>query len=159
MRPKYFHKYVGGNFRIDALQAAILHVKLAYLDKWTEGRQRNAALYRGHFAAKGLEGRVVLPAELPKRRHVYNQFIIRFPEGRETRDRVLNTLRAAEIGCDIYYPLTLPDQECFRALPSAQDQYPESRAAAEQSLAIPIFPELRPEQIEEVVDTIGKGLN
>jgi dTDP-4-amino-4,6-dideoxygalactose transaminase len=157
MRPKYFHKYVGGNFRIDALQAAILHVKLPYLDQWTEGRQRNTEMYRQLFAEKVGE-RVLLPVTLPKRRHVYNQFCIRFPEGREVRDRVLNALRAAEIGCDIYYPLTLPDQECFRALPSAKDQFPESRAAAEQSLAIPIFPELRPEQIEEVVETIAKAL-
>lgn len=158
MRPKYFHKYVGGNFRIDALQAAILHVKLPHLDKWTAGRQRNAELYRKLFAEKKLDERVILPKTLPKRRHVYNQFIIRFAEGRETRDRVMNALKEAEIGCDIYYPLTLPDQECFRALPTSKDEYPESRRAADQSLAIPIFPELRPEQIEEVVETIAKAL-
>ena len=159
MRPKYFHKYVGGNFRIDALQAAILHVKLPHLDSWSAGRQRNAESYRKLFTDKKLTERVILPETLQGRRHVYNQFVIRFSEGRETRDRVLNALRTAEIGCDIYYPLTLADQECFKHLPSASDALTISRQAAEQSLAIPIFPELRSEQLEEVVETIARGLD
>src|SRR5438105_6995367 len=113
MRPKYFHHYVGGNFRIDALQAAMLHIKLPLLEAWHEGRRRNADIYRRAFAAANIGDRVVLPTELPGRRHIYNQYIVRFPEGRETRDRVMNHLRAAQIGCEVYYPLTLPQQECF----------------------------------------------
>ena len=158
MRPKYYHRYVGGNFRIDALQAAILHVKLPHLDKWAEGRRRNAKLYRQLFADAKLTDRVVLPEELPKRHHVYNQFIIRFTEGREVRDRVLAHLRTAGIGSEIYYPLTLPQQECFRNVKGASDRYPNSETAAEQTLAIPIFTELTKDQMSEVVREISKGL-
>jgi dTDP-4-amino-4,6-dideoxygalactose transaminase len=158
MRPKYFHKYVGGNFRLDALQAAILQVKLPHLDRWTEGRQRNAETYRGLFAEAGLGGRVQLPETLPNRRHVYNQFVIRFPEGRAVRDHVMDEMRKKDVGCDIYYPLILADQECFKQLPSAKDEYPVSRAAAAGSLAIPIFPELTMDQMREVVSTIAKAL-
>lgn len=158
MRPKYFHKYVGGNFRIDALQAAMLHIKLPHLESWHEGRRRNADLYRRHFAAANLGDRVVLPEELPGRRHIYNQFIIRFPEGSDTRQRVIDQLKKAAIGHDIYYPLTLPQQECFKDNVSARDAYPESDKAAAQTLAIPVFPELKEEQIAEVVGEIRKSL-
>src|SRR5207247_1288316 len=88
MRPKYYHRFVGGNFRIDALQAAILHVKLPHLETWHEGRRRNAALYRERFAASGVSGKVVLPRELEGRRHIYNQFVLLFPEP-GARDRVM----------------------------------------------------------------------
>jgi dTDP-4-amino-4,6-dideoxygalactose transaminase len=155
MRPKYYHHAVGGNFRIDALQAAILHVKLAHLESWTEGRRKNAETYAGLFAAAKLGDRVVLPSELPGRRHVFNQYIVRFPEGAATRDRVMGHLRSRGIGCEIYYPLTLPAQECFRNVPGAGDRYPNSEAAAAQTLAIPIFPELTTAQLEEVVREIG----
>jgi dTDP-4-amino-4,6-dideoxygalactose transaminase len=159
MRPKYYHRYVGGNFRIDALQAAILHVKLPYLERWSEGRRRNAAIYEELFAAAGAGDRVVLPRELPHRRHVYNQYVVRFPEGQATRDKVMAHLKSAGIGCEIYYPLTLPEQECFRdSVPSARDAYPNSDAAARQTLAIPIFPELTREQLSEVVREIVRGL-
>jgi dTDP-4-amino-4,6-dideoxygalactose transaminase len=154
MRPKYFHHYVGGNFRIDALQAAMLHIKLPHLESWHEGRRRNADLYRRLL----VDDRVILPQELPGRRHIYNQFIIRFPEGRETRDRVMAHLKSASIGCEVYYPLTLPQQECFRNRPGTGDRYPNSEAAAEQTLAIPIYPELTEEQIAEVVREIRIGL-
>jgi len=157
MRPKYFHHYVGGNFRIDALQAAILHIKLPHLEAWHEGRRRNAEIYRRLFAESADE-RIVLPEELPGRRHIYNQYIVRFPEGRETRDRVLAHLKSAGIGCEVYYPLTLPQQECFRNVPGAADRYPNSEAAAEQTLAIPIYPELTEEQIGEVVTEIRRAL-
>lgn len=158
MRPKYVHHYVGGNFRIDALQAAMLHIKLPLLESWHEGRRRNAAVYLRLFAEAGLTERVLLPRELPGRRHIYNQYVVRFPEGRETRDRVIEHLRAASIGCEVYYPLTLPQQECFRGVPGASDRYPNSETAAAQTLAIPVFPELREEQIAEVVREIGKAL-
>ena len=156
MRPKYFHRYVGGNFRIDALQAAILHIKLPHLESWHEGRRRNAAIYRRMFADVG--DRVVLPEELPGRRHIYNQFIVRFPEGRETRERVMAHLKSVQVGCEVYYPLTLPQQECFRNVPGANDRYPNSEAAAEQTLAIPVYPELTEEQIGEVVREIRIAL-
>lgn len=158
MRPKYYHRYVGGNFRIDALQAAILHVKLPYLDGWTEGRRRNAETYGALFADANLGDRVVLPRELPGRRHIYNQYIIRFPDGSETRDRVMNHLKSAGIGCEVYYPLTLPQQECFTDVPSAGDPFPHSDIAAATTLAIPIFPELTKDQLAEVVREIGNGL-
>src|SRR5438105_6515363 len=98
MRPKYYHRYVGGNFRIDALQAAILHVKLAHLERWSEGRRRNAAIYDELFAEAGAGDRVIPPRELPGRRHVFNQYVVRFPEG---RDRVMARLKNAGIGCEI----------------------------------------------------------
>lgn len=158
MRPKYFHHYVGGNFRIDALQAAMLHIKLPLLESWHDGRRRNADIYRRAFADANVGGRVVLPEELPGRRHIYNQFIVRFPEGRETRDRVMNHLKGAQIGCEIYYPLTLPQQKCFEDVPTAKDAFPNSDAAAEQTLAIPIYPELTEAQIHEVVQEIRKAL-
>jgi dTDP-4-amino-4,6-dideoxygalactose transaminase len=158
MRPKYFHHYVGGNFRIDALQAAILSVKLPHLDAWAEGRRRNAKIYHSLFTEQKLIGRVALPAELPRRHHVYNQYIIRFTDGRETRDAVMNHLRSAGIGCEVYYPLTLPQQACFADVPTSSDKFPCSDIAADQTLAIPIYPELREEQLAEVVGEIAKAL-
>ena len=158
MRPKYFHHYVGGNFRIDALQAAMLHIKLPHLEAWHEGRRRNAEIYRRVFAEASVGDRVVLPEELPGRRHIYNQFVLRFVEGRDARDRVMNHLKSVSIGCEVYYPLTLPQQACFANLPRTREGFPNSEMAAEQTLAIPIFPELKPEQIEEVVREIGHAL-
>jgi dTDP-4-amino-4,6-dideoxygalactose transaminase len=158
MRPRYYHHYVGGNFRIDALQAAMLHIKLPLLESWHEGRRRNADLYRRYFAEAKVGERVVLPEELPGRRHIYNQFVIRFPDGRETRDRVMAHLKSVSIGCEVYYPLTLPQQKCFADVPSAKEKFPISDAATEQTLAIPIFPELKEDQIAEVVREIAKGL-
>jgi dTDP-4-amino-4,6-dideoxygalactose transaminase len=150
MRPKYFHKYVGGNFRIDALQAAILHVKLPHLDAWAEGRRRNAAIYNELFAG---DDRILTPREMPRRKHVFNQYVIRFKEG---RDRVMAHLKSAGIGCEIYYPKTLPQQECFAPLEAGG--FPNSELAAEQTLAIPVYPELKRAQIEEVVREVRKGL-
>jgi dTDP-4-amino-4,6-dideoxygalactose transaminase len=158
MRPKYFHHAVGGNFRIDALQAAMLHIKLPLLESWHEGRRRNADIYRRVFADAKLGERVILPEELAGRRHIYNQFVVRFPEGRATRDRVLEHLKSVAIGCEVYYPLTLAEQECFKDIPGARDRYPNSELAAASTLAIPIFPELTEAQIAEVVREIGKGL-
>lgn len=158
MRPKYYHHAVGGNFRIDALQAAMLHIKLPLLESWHEGRRRNASLYRSAFADAGVGERVILPEELPGRRHIYNQYIVRFPEGRTTRDRVLEHLKSVSIGCEVYYPLTLAEQECFKDIPGARDSYPNSETAAASTLAIPIFPELKEEQIGEVVREIGKAM-
>jgi len=158
MRPKYFHHYVGGNFRIDAMQAAILHVKLPHLESWTEGRRRNAETYARLFAGSNIGERIVPPTQLEGRRHVFNQYIVRFPEGSATRDRVFEHLKSKSIGCDIYYPLTLPQQKCFADLPDANDPYPNSDAAADQTLAIPVYPELTEEQMGEVVREIAAAL-
>ena len=158
MRPKYYHHHVGGNFRIDALQAAILHVKLRHLDAWSEGRHRNAKLYEQLFADAKLGDRVVPPKELAGRHHVFNQYVVRFPEGRETRDRVMAHLKGAGIGCEIYYPLTLPQQTCFQHLPGCDEPYPSSEAAATQTLAIPVYPELTKDHLAEVVREVKRGL-
>ena len=148
MRPKYFHKYIGGNFRIDALQAAILHVKLPHLDEWAEGRRRNAAIYNELLSG----GQAILPVQLPRRKHVFNQYVIRVPQ----RDRVMAHLKSAGIGCEIYYPKTLPQQECFGYLKASR--FPNSEKAADESLAIPVYPELTRGQIEEVAREIKRAL-
>lgn len=158
MRPRYFHHYVGGNFRIDALQAAMLHIKLPLLESWHEARRRNAAIYRREIDGAGIAERVILPQELESRRHIYNQYVVRFAEGGAVRDKVMEHLKGAGIGCEVYYPLTLAQQACFRDVPSASDRYPSSELAAEQTLAIPVFPELREEQIVEVVREIRTAL-
>lgn len=150
MRPKYFHRYVGGNFRIDALQAAILHVKLPHLDRWSEARRRNAKIYEELFAG---DDRIILPKELPGRRHVFNQYVIRLGD---KRDRVMEHLKKAGIGCEVYYPLTLPQQECFVYLEPGR--FPNSERAAAETLAIPIYPELTREQMAEVVREIRAAL-
>jgi dTDP-4-amino-4,6-dideoxygalactose transaminase len=157
MRPKYYHHYVGGNFRIDALQAAILQVKLPKLDQWSEGRRSNARRYAELFADAGLTDRVTLPREASDRKHVFNQYVIRFESG-DIRDKVMAHLKAAGIGCEVYYPLTLPQQECFRGNPCADEAYPNSERAAATTLAIPIFPELTRDQMAEVVREIGRAI-
>jgi dTDP-4-amino-4,6-dideoxygalactose transaminase len=158
MRPKYYHRYVGGNFRIDALQAAILDVKLPHLEAWTEGRRRNAKAYGELFADAGVGDRVVLPREIADRRHIYHQYVVLFPEGRAVRDRVMEHLRGVAIGCEVYYPVTLPGQECFASLASARESFPNADTAAAQTLAIPVYPELTKDQLAEVVREIGVGL-
>ncbi len=157
MRPKYYHHFVGGNFRIDALQAAILHVKLPKLDTWSEGRRRNAEDYAPMFAEAGLADRVTLPREMPNRKHVYNQYVIRFQSG-DARDRVMAHLKSVAIGCEVYYPLTLPQQKCFAGNPCSDEEYVNSERAAATTLAIPIYPELTRDQKSEVVREIARGL-
>jgi dTDP-4-amino-4,6-dideoxygalactose transaminase len=152
-KPKYYHSLIGGNFRFDSLQAAIVSVKLAHLDQWTAGRQANAARYRRMFAAAGLsgDGRVQLPYEAPGNRHIYNQFVIRVAR----RDEVQAHLRALKIGNEIYYPVPLHLQQCFAYLGVHEGDLPHSEAAAEQTLALPIYPELSDEQAEYVVSSIA----
>ena len=149
MRPKYYHQFIGGNFRLDALQAAVLRVKLKYLDGWSEARQRNAATYRRLFAQAGITS-VGLPVEAPDRRHIYNQFVIRVPN----RDKVIQTLRDAQIGVEIYYPVPIHLQECFRYLGYREGDLPASEAAARETVAVPIYPELGEDRIERVVQVI-----
>ena len=144
---RYYHHEVGGNFRLDALQAAILRVKLKYLDEWTAARQRNAEIYRREYKSNGS---LVLPIELPHRRHVYNQFVVRTPR----RDQLLDNLKAQQIGCEIYYPLPLHLQECFAGLGYQKGDFPIAEAAAREVLAIPIYPELTHAQIKQVVEIV-----
>ncbi|MFZ0449593.1 MAG: DegT/DnrJ/EryC1/StrS family aminotransferase [Desulfatiglandaceae bacterium] len=148
-KPKYYHHLIGGNFRLDAFQAAILSVKLKRLDAWTGQRQENAALYRRFFREAGVEG-IRLPEEKEKR-HIYNQFIVRL---KENRDELKAFLNDRDVGCEIYYPVPLHMQTCFSYLGYEKNDFPVSVAAAETSLALPIFPELTPDQIHYVVDMI-----
>jgi len=150
MEPRYFHPLVGGNFRIDALQAAVLHIKLPHLDTWSAGRRARATFYRREMERAGLLAHLTLPVEswpAGHLHHIYNQFIIRTPH----RDALRAHLTAAAIGTEIYYPLPLHLQECFRDLGYKAGDFPESERAARETLALPIFPELtEPEQAEVV---------
>ena len=148
-KPKYFHSLIGGNFRLDELQAAVLNVKLKYLDGWTDSRQRNAAYYDAAFARAAAP--VQLPRALPGARHVYNQYVIRVRD----RDLLRQHLTAKGVGTEIYYPLALHQQKCFAHLGHAAGDFPESERAAREVLALPIFPELTPAQLQYVVDCVA----
>jgi len=153
---RYYHQQVGGNFRLDELQAAVLRVKLPHLDAWTQGRRTNAARYRALFVDRGLDtvDGVSLPAERDDRTHIYNQFVIRVPK----RDVVKAHLQAQGIGCEVYYPVPFHLQECFKNLGYAPGAFPEAEAAANATLALPIYGELTEAQQAEVVDAIAAAL-
>jgi dTDP-4-amino-4,6-dideoxygalactose transaminase len=151
MEPKYYHQLIGGNFRLDELQAAVLVIKLKHLDAWTRGRQENACFYFGAFERAGLKSTIMLPASMLGIRHIYNQFIIRAPK----RDALRAHLAAAGVGSEVYYPVPLHRQECFASLGYAEGAFPESERAAAETLALPIYPELSREQLQYVVDTIA----
>jgi dTDP-4-amino-4,6-dideoxygalactose transaminase len=150
-REKYHHKWVGLNSRLDGFQGAVLRVKLPHLDSWTERRQQNAAVYRTLFTDAGLAEEVILPKERDDVRHIYNQFVIRVPG---KRDKLRAFLSDHGIGTDIYYPVPLHLQECFAYLGNEVGDLPESEKASIETLALPIFPELRQEQLERVVNKI-----
>ncbi len=152
--PKYHHSRIGGNFRLDALQAAVLRVKLPYLGEWTEARRANARRYDEVFAAAGL-GNVVLPTETPGYRHIFNQYIVRVPE----RDRVRSYMTEHGIGTEIYYPVPFHLQECFASLGYSQGDFPHSETAANSTLALPIYGEMTHEQQQAVVATLGEALS
>ena len=152
---QYFHRSVGGNFRLDALQAAVLRVKARRLPEWTQARRRNADRYRSLFREAGLDGRVVLPAEGSGQHHVYNQFVVRLPH----RDRVKERLAAARVGTAIYYPVPFHLQECFATLGYAPGSFPHAEAAAAETLALPIYGELTEAQQAHVVTSIGAALD
>jgi dTDP-4-amino-4,6-dideoxygalactose transaminase len=157
MEPKYFHKLLGGNFRLDALQAAVLRVKLRHLDAWHEGRRKNAADYRKLFAAQKLPaGAVTLPLERPGCYHIYNQFILRVAAAK--RDALVKHLQTNGIGCEIYYPVPCHLQECFASEGHKAGDFPQSERAAKETLAVPIYPELSDEQKACVVETIAEFL-
>lgn len=149
--PKYYHKLIGGNFRLDALQAAVLEVKLTYLDGWHEDRRSNANLYTSLLADSAVKTPAAIYADQGLTNyHIYNQYIIRLAN----RDEVRAALVEAQIGCDIYYPLSLHMQECFSALGYSEGDFPESERAASETLAIPVYPELTDEMQEYVAATL-----
>ena len=171
-RPKYHNRVLGGNFRLDALQAAVLRVKLRHLDEWTRARQHNATVYRRLFRESGLvppdesptllggrqdDGKrssgayVALPTELPERTHVYNQFVIRTA----MRDALRSHLQRCAIGTEIYYPVPLHLQDCFAGLGYKAGDFPVSERAAKETLALPIYPELTEEALSTVVGAIA----
>jgi dTDP-4-amino-4,6-dideoxygalactose transaminase len=150
-KPKYFHAVIGGNFRIDELQAAILRVKLKYLDGWTEARQRNAAYYNAAFGKASLEPHVSLP-QCAAGRHIFNQYVLRV----ERRDALRAYLADRHIGTEIYYPVPLHLQKCFEYLGYARGDFPHSERAAEQTLALPIYPELTEAQLATVVAAVSQ---
>ncbi|HEX8288373.1 MAG TPA: DegT/DnrJ/EryC1/StrS family aminotransferase [Pyrinomonadaceae bacterium] len=149
---RYYHKWVGLNSRLDGFQGAVLRVKLPHLDSWSNKRKANADYYRQLFTDAGLTEQISLPFERENVRHIYNQFVIRVPE---QRDELRAFLTENEIGTDIYYPVPLHLQECFEYLGYENGDFPESEKAARESLALPIFPELKREQIEYVVENIS----
>lgn len=151
MKPKYYHKYLGWNARLDALQAAILRVKLPYLDRWVAARQEVARRYDSLIAEQHLQNFLERPLVLPRRRHVFNQYVVRVAQGQ--RDALMRHLQAEQIGCDIYYPVPLHRQECLAYLGCRAGEFPASEEACRTVLALPMFPELTEEQQHRVIQS------
>ena len=150
-KPKYFHAVIGGNFRIDELQAAVLRVKLKYLDGWTAARQRNAAYYTAAFAAADCANDLITPQAVVKGRHIFNQYVVRV----QNRDALKDHLTARDIGTEIYYPVPLHLQKCFSYLKHAPGDFPQSERAAAETLALPVYPELTQTQLDHVVASVA----
>ncbi len=148
--PKYYHQIVGGNFRLDAIQAAVLRVKLRRLDEWSEARQNNAADFDRRLTGAGLAGNEVILPTVRQNRHIFNQYVLRA----KNRDGLVAYLRDKDIGCEIYYPVPLHLQKCFSHLGLQKGAFPESERAAESTLAIPIYPELTEAQRAYIIDGI-----
>ena len=144
--PKYYHKYIGGNFRLDPIQAVALLVKLPHLDKWSQARRQNAAYYNEKFKRTAVQTPYISPDCLT----IYNQYVIRVPD----RDKLFTHLKEKTIGCEIYYPVPMHLQECFKYLGYKQGDLPEAEEAAKEIMAIPIYPELTDEMKDCVVETI-----
>lgn len=152
MEPKYYHHVIGGNFRMDALQAAVLRVKVPHIFDWTEARRRNAERYMTLFREAGVTDHIMLPIEPPGRRHVFNQFVIRTAR----RDDLKRHLADRGIGTEIYYPVPFHLQSCFAHLGNRPGEFPHAERAAAESLALPMYPELTPDQQEAVVGAIAE---
>jgi dTDP-4-amino-4,6-dideoxygalactose transaminase len=150
-KERYYHEWVGLNSRLDGFQGAILRVKLPHLDTWSDRRKANADYYRRLFTDAGLNEQIAVPFERENVRHIYNQFVVRVPE---RRDELRAFLTENEIGTDVYYPVSLHLQKCFRYLDYRAGDFPESERASRETLALPIFPELQPQQQEFVVEKI-----
>lgn len=150
-KPKYYHRFIGGNFRLDTLNAAVVLAKLPHLDSWSAARQANAAKYRQLFKDLDLIGNgvIALPQDVTDR-HIYNQFVIRA----ERRDDLLSHMKSNDIGCEVYYPVPFHMQECFAYLGHRKGDFPNSEVAAGETVAIPIYPELTDVMMEYVVETI-----
>lgn len=171
MNPKYYHRFIGGNFRLDALQAAVLNVKYPHLEEWHQRRRDNAQLYSKSFIEAGLsvsegiikfddKNKVLLPKAIYQKSgsnnyHIYNQYIIRVQD----RDKLREFLGKNEIGTEIYYPVPFHRQECFAYLKNNDKDFPIANELSETSIALPIFPELTKEQIEYVVKKIREFLS
>lgn len=152
MEPKYHHSLIGGNFRLDEIQAAVLNVKLGYLDQWMAARDAHASRYTQRLQAIRSAGKVATPARTDGVRHVWNQYVIRA----QRRDELRKYLADAGIGTEVYYPIPLHLQQCFAYLGHATGEFPESERAAAEVLALPVFPELSPAQIDYVAATIER---
>ena len=150
-KPKYFHEYIGGNFRIDEIQAAVLNVKLKRLDAWSGKRQRNATIYDEAFENADLGKAVETPRAMQGVRHIFNQYVIRVRD----RDLLRQHLMAAGVGTEVYYPVPLHLQECFEYLKHRKGDFPQSERAAGETLALPIFPELTETQLHYVVSCVA----
>ena len=150
MDPKYYHKFVGGNFRLDPLQAAALLVKLPYLDDWSEARRKNAVYYNEKFAGTA----VGIPYINPDCVTIYNQYVIRVPN----RDKAIEHLKSKNIGCEIYYPVPMHLQECFKELGCKNGDFPQSEKAAKEVMALPIYPELTDEMKDYVAQTVLEAI-
>jgi dTDP-4-amino-4,6-dideoxygalactose transaminase len=151
---KYHHKVIGINSRLDALQAAVLRVKLPHLDEWTAGRHRKAQQYELMFDDAGLGGRIEAPFVRSNTRHIFHQFVIRVRDGR--RDALREHLRERGVGTDVYYPVPLHLQACFAYLGYQEGDFPASEKAAKETLALPVYPELTDEQQDYVVSAIAE---
>jgi dTDP-4-amino-4,6-dideoxygalactose transaminase len=152
--PKYYHERIGGNFRLDTLQAAVLRVKLPHLARWTKMRRANATRYRDLFERRGLAGAVGLPTEPEGYHHIFNQYIVRV----QNRDAVRSRLSAAGIGTEIYYPVPFHLQECFAPLGYRRGEFPRAEAAAASTLALPIYGELTEAQQDAVVAAVADAI-
>ena len=160
-KPKYYHRILGGNFRLDTIQAAVLNVKLPYLDRWTALRQHHADLYESLFRSLNVESEfgIRLPQAVYKQQgvrhyHIYNQFVIGVPK----RDALRDYLKAKGIGTEIYYPVPLHRQECLQSLGYKEGDYPEAERACRELVALPIYPELHEDQQHYVAQTVREGL-
>ncbi len=151
-KPKYYHKVIGGNFRLDAFQASVVSIKLKYLDEWTRQRQENAGRYRELFEQAGLQDKIELPLQIQER-HIYNQFVIRVAAN---RDKLREFLADSKIGTEVYYPVPMHLQECFSYLGHKTGDFPVAEQAARHTLALPIYPELTGGQQEYVVAKIAE---
>jgi dTDP-4-amino-4,6-dideoxygalactose transaminase len=157
MEPRYFHHVIGGNFRLDEIQAAILAVKLPYLEKWAAARRAAADFYSSEFVRVGLTERIATPCEPYRNRgltnhHVYHQYVIRTP----MRDALREHLTKCEVETAIYYPLGLHEQKCFAYLGCKKGDFPEAERAARETLALPIYPEISREAQRYVIDSIAE---
>jgi dTDP-4-amino-4,6-dideoxygalactose transaminase len=153
MQPRYYHRVIGINSRLDSIQAAVLNVKLPHLDRWTAMRQLHARRYHELFAEYGLDKVLGLPHERGQVRHVWNQYVVRVPDGR--RDALREHLAKQKVGSEIYYPVPLHEQECFAFLDCRLGSLPETERAARQTVALPIFPELEHQEQVYVVRQIA----